>query len=183
MNTWPEHFMPVPPSRLTVDPSINEQSPKGYSRRDLQEIAASIPAVYDELARGKSDADMVLARSSSDPREHGLGETYVKLFRDGSSASPIRAHLEGNRLVVDSGNHRVRSAQDIDIPAIPTIVRAPDEETLTHVEQQLRAEDPEHFAIHDRLGESVRSSNRLATHEVGPENEKPRDWGRAERDR
>lgn len=181
--SWPTSFMPVPTDRLDVDLVIRPESTHGYSEADLREIAATIPFVYDELAAGRTDAEMQIARRSEDPRDRALGETYCKLFRGDDAVAPIRAHLDGGRLVVDSGNHRVASAKAIGVPVVPVMVSAPNEAVLTDVESNLRQAIPEHFAIHQRSLEHFRSSNRSAVREAGPEAERPRDWGAMERDR
>lgn len=121
---WPRRFLAVPTSALRVDSAIASESPKGYSQRELQEIAATIPVVYDCISSGWSPADFAAARWSDDQRAHQLGETYAKLFSDGPGGAPLTASYDGTDLVVNKGNHRVRAARSIDVPVLPVWVSA-----------------------------------------------------------
>ncbi len=131
---WARRFLPVPTSALKVDPAISAQSPKGYSDRDLKEIAATVPAVYDQIADGMTEKDLLVLRSSADPEERQVGETYAQLFCDLPSSNPLAAGYDGTDLVVDKGNHRIRAAREIGVPVLPVWVSAPSEAQLDRVE-------------------------------------------------
>jgi hypothetical protein len=107
--TWPRRLLAVPTSALRVDGLVGMQSPKGYSEQELQEIAATVPAIYDRMAGGWSPEDFEAARWSQNQRDRVLGETYAFLFRDTSSSDALSASYDGEELVVDRGNHRVRA--------------------------------------------------------------------------
>lgn len=183
MNTpFTSRMLPVPPEYLKVDPEIAEDSPK-YGKREIQEFAATVPLVYEELSRGSTDEQLLAMRSSSDPHEHALGTTYSKMFRSKEPLDAIRATYDNGHLVVDAGNHRVRAARELGLPAVPVLVQARDEALLDGVDRQMSSDRPAERDAHRRLDEYVRSSNRTVTRETGPEFEPPRDWGRPERDR
>lgn len=124
----------MPTSALRVDADVALRSPKGYSERDLQEIAATVPAIYERVGAGWSPGDFEAAQWSEDQRERVLGETYVRLFRDMPTSEALSASYDGHDLVVDSGNHRVRAAQRIGVPVLPVWVSAPTAAELDHVE-------------------------------------------------
>lgn len=127
-------FLAVPTSALLVDADVAKDSSHGYSERDLQEIAATVPAVYDRIADGWLPSDFAKARFSQDPKQQQLGETYTKLFEDTPTSAPLAASYNGTDLVVDKGNHRVRAARSIDVPVLPVWVHAPTEADLDRVD-------------------------------------------------
>ena len=130
----PRRFLAVPTSALWVDPSVSAGSPKGYSERDLQEVVATVPAIYDRMADGWTEADFVSARASGDYRTRQLGDTYSRLFQDSPSSAPLAASYDGRDLVVDKGNHRIREAQKLGIPVLPVWVSAQTEAELDRVD-------------------------------------------------
>ena len=74
--TWSRQFMAVPTSALRVDSDVSSSSPKGYTKEQLQEIAATVPAIYDRLNQGWTGSDFQAAAQSSDPRSQQLGKTF-----------------------------------------------------------------------------------------------------------
>jgi len=135
MGVWPRRFLAVPTSALRVDSDIATQSPKGYTERDLQEIAATVPAIYDRIADGWTRGDFAAARWSQDPKEQQLGATYSHLFEVSPSSATLHASYDGTDLIVDKGNHRIRAARRIDVPVLPVWVSAPTETDLERVDQ------------------------------------------------
>lgn len=127
-------FLAVPTSALFVDPDVSSQSPKGYTPQQLQEIAATVPAIYDQIADGRTEQDFLDMRLSTDPKARAMGDTYNHLFRDSPSSAPLAASYDGTDLIVDKGNHRVRAAREIGVPVVPVWVHAPTEADLDRVE-------------------------------------------------
>ncbi len=124
----------MPTSALMVDPGVAAQSPKGYSDRELKEIAATVPAIYDRIKEGATEKDFLDMRLSADPKDRQMGETYAHLFRDAPSSNPLAAAYDGTDLVVDKGNHRVRAAREVGVPVLPVWVSASSEAQLDRVE-------------------------------------------------
>jgi hypothetical protein len=133
--TGPRRLMAVPTSALKVDSDISPRSPKGYSARDLQEIAATVPAVYDRIAEGWQPVQFAAARWSADFRDQQLGETYCHLFQNSPASASLRADFDGRDLVVDKGNHRIVAARNIAVPVLPVWVTAHTEADLDRIEQ------------------------------------------------
>ena len=132
--TWARRFLVVPTSALRVSPDIAEDSPKGYSKRELQEIAAAVPTVYDRIAGGSSEQDFLDLRSSADPQDRRVGDTYSKLFRASPPSAPLAAAFDGKDLVVEKGNHRIRAARAAGVPVLPVWVSAPTDADLSRFE-------------------------------------------------
>lgn len=135
MTAWPRRLVPVPTTALWVDPSIAPESPKGYTAQDLRHVVKTIPHVYDCIDAGALSADFQAMRTSGDPAERQIGETYALLFSDSPSRAPMTAHYDGTNLIVDNGNHRVRAAYDADIRVLPVWVSASTTAELDVVEQ------------------------------------------------
>lgn len=124
----------VPASMLHVDPSIAQQSPKGFSEQDLRRIALDVPEVYRRMGQGWQEADFARARQSADPQDRAIAETYDKLWRDSSVSQSLHAHADGQQLEVDAGNHRIRAAQSAGVPALPVNVHASSAPELSRAE-------------------------------------------------
>jgi hypothetical protein len=126
-----------------MSPGIVANSPK-YSQQELQKIAATVPMVYDRMAQGWSDGDFDAARQSADPTEQQIGRAYHMLWQNPAPSVSLHAHLEGNVLEIDSGNHRIQAAQQIGVPVVPVNVSAPTRQELDRIEtscqQQIRRE-------------------------------------------
>lgn len=167
----PTRFLAVPTSALAVDPDISVDSPKGYSERELQEIAACIPAVYERIGSGYRDADFQKMSQSTNPRERFMAKTFSTLFVDSDSSTPFRASYDGTDLIVDSGNHRIRSARSIDVPVVPVLVSAPSEVDLDTVERlcsrRIEREGAEEYLTAHEALEAERSHERRVTREYG----------------
>src|SRR6478752_4703258 len=112
---WCRRFLPVDPHLLRVDLPEGSTSPKGYSDRELEDIAAQIPRVYDALLSGATPDQLLACRQSPDPRQRAMGETYAQLFGRVPGAQGLTADWDGGALVVASGNHRARAAARIGI--------------------------------------------------------------------
>ena len=132
--SWARRFLAVPTSALKVSPDIAENSPKGYSKQELQEIVATVPAVYHRIAGGFGEQDFLDLKLSPDPTDRRVGDTYSKLFRDSPSSAPLAAAFDGKDLVVDKGNHRIRAARAAGVPVLPVWVSAPTDAQLSRVE-------------------------------------------------
>jgi hypothetical protein len=133
--TRPRRLMAMPTSALKVDGDLSPESPKGYSENDLQEIAATVPAVYDRIAAGWHPSEFAAARWSTDSRDQQLGETYCHLFQNLTASASLRADFDGRDLVVDKGNHRIVAARNIAVPVLPVWVTAHTEAGLDQIEQ------------------------------------------------
>jgi hypothetical protein len=116
-----------------VDAGVSSTSPKGYSERQLQEIAATVPGIYDRINEGWSENDFSAAARSNDPKTRHLGETFSRLFEDSSDGTSLVATLNGADLVVDKGNHRVMAARSIGVPVLPVWVEAPTSSDLDRI--------------------------------------------------
>jgi hypothetical protein len=149
---WPRRFLAVPTSALWVDPAISPQSSKGYSDRELQEIAATVPSIYDLMDDGWTEQDFLDARLASDPKQRRLGETYAQLFSDSPSRSPLAASYNGADLVVDKGNHRIRAARSVGVPVVPVWVSAPSEQDLDRIDAACARRIEQEGAAQHRAG-------------------------------
>lgn len=177
----------MPTSALQVSAEIAFESPKGYSQLELQEIAATVPAIYDRIADGWTGPQFLNLRLSHDQNERRLGDTYAALFRDAPSSQPLAAAYDGTDLVVDKGNHRIRAAQSIGVPVLPVWVSAPDVAQLDRVERACNRRI-------EREGAAAYRDAHIA-HEVSAGYERPtsrerllgehleRDWQTPERER
>ena len=132
--TWTKALMAIPTSALKVDPGISSASSHGYTEQQLQEIAATVPAIYNCIDQGWSEADFNEAARSSDARDRQLGETFERLFGDANGSS-LLATFDGRDLVVQKGNHRVLAARSIDVPVLPVWVSAATHEDLDRVSE------------------------------------------------
>lgn len=119
-------FLPVSPDLLQINLRDLEHSPRGYSPDELRTMARSIDEVYTRMDAGATRDDLLALRQSADPHERTVGEAYASVFRGRDSSHPLRADVVDGRLVVDSGNHRVRAAQDLGVRALPVEVRGRD---------------------------------------------------------
>lgn len=147
-------LMTVPTSLLRVDPSIAQQSPKGYSHDDLRRIAATVPLVYDKMGQGWQEADFQRAKQSSDPQAKLLGQTYQTLWREPAMSQSLHAHPHQQFLDVDAGNHRIRAAREVGTAAVPVHVTAENNEQLNQAEnaceERLRLEGNAHLSATQR---------------------------------
>jgi len=164
----------VPTSLLRVDPSIAQQSPKGYSSDDLRRIASTVPLVYEKMGEGWQEADFQRARQSSDPQEKMLGQTYQTLWREPTVSQSLHAHPNQESLEVDAGNHRIRAAQDAGTAAMPVHVTAENAEQLhlaeNACEERLRLEGNSHLSATQRQFDADRELTAGIT--------ATNDWGR-----
>ena len=127
--------LPVSPSLLETNVRELETSPRGYTPGELHDMARSMDEVYRRMDAGSSRDSLLALRSSPDPSERRVGEACASVFRGRDSSNPLRADVVDGRLVVDSGNHRVRAAQDLGLQAIPVEVRGRDVGELARVEK------------------------------------------------
>lgn len=134
MTGWPRRLIAVPTSALRIDHGIAPQSPKGYTDRELKEIAATVPAIYDCISHGWSEPDFTVAARSGDRNLRQLGVTFERLFADPPNEHRLEASFDGRDLVVDRGNHRVLAARRIEVPVLPVWVRTPTPQEGARVE-------------------------------------------------
>lgn len=132
---WKSRLVAVSPEKLAIDIPISVNSKKGYTYQDLVSIAYSISGVYRLTSQGWDASDFAIAYHSSKPSENLLGKTFNRLFSERSIYS-IEAHVEGKRIVVDKGNHRVHAAKLVGIPVMPVWISAPSDEKLDQVQQE-----------------------------------------------
>ena len=155
----------APASALYVDPSVAQASTKGYTHGEMREIAATIPAVYDRMGQGWSEGDFNAARWSADPKERQIGDTYHRLWQNTDVSQSLHAHYDGRALAVDSGNHRIRAAQEIGVPVVPVWVEASDQSELDRIEaacdQLSRDEGSLHYTQVHQQHEADRTAPRL----------------------
>lgn len=147
--------MPVPTALLVVDADIAEQSPKGYDRQQLRDIALAADDVYRRLAAATPHAELLALSTSADPHERLTGETYGHLFGTRAHAQGISADYDGGILHVASGNHRVRAAAEAGVAYLPVDVHARSAEELDGLRETWRVADASRFpslqAAHDRV--------------------------------
>jgi hypothetical protein len=139
-----------------VDDDVNAASPKGYSERDLDAIARTIPEVYDALSSGMPHRQLMDDRRSSDARKRAVGNTYAHVFGMTGASEVLAADLDGGELRVAKGNHRIRAAQRANVPFVPVEVRASSVQDLTRVEADLRAR---YGSAYERLQEVHRTAD------------------------
>jgi hypothetical protein len=132
--------MPVDTRMLRVDSDISFVSPKGYSPADLDQIATTIPKVYDALGRGVPPARLMDAAAIADPRKQAIGKTYAHVFGMSGTSQVLAADLDGGELHVVKGNHRIRAAQRMNVPFVPVEVHARSAADLDRLETGLRAQ-------------------------------------------
>ncbi len=141
---WVRDFFEIDLSKVRVegvDPNFR-WTPHGYTREEIAQWIEEL-AEIQRLCReeGYTDEDFQRMRSSSDPKERALGETYHKFYDHDSSGSKmnhdfIAVEWVGDHYEVTNGRHRVWMAQQMGLRHIPARVSAPDEATL----QRLREE-------------------------------------------
>jgi hypothetical protein len=134
----PSRVIRVPPDLLETSLRELADSPRGYSRAELLDVARAIDDARRRLDRGTSPDDLLALRRSVLREERLAGEAYAAVFRGSNSTHPLRADLVGGRLIVDAGNHRIRAAQELGIRAVPVEVRARDTRALDRIEAASR---------------------------------------------
>lgn len=145
----------VPTSMLYVDSSISATSPKGYTQKDLTEIATTISVVYEKLDKGWTQRDFALARMSNDPGLRRVGSTYEQLWQDPTVSRSLHAIYDGQKFIVQAGNHRVLAAQHMGVPVMPVWIHDKSAERLKTIDalcQRRRAQ------IGSREGSQPRSN-------------------------
>lgn len=172
---WASRFMPVTTRSLMVDPAVAAGSPKGYSAAELTAIVRTVPEIYRRLDAGVSRADLLASRTSADPQERQVGQTFAHLFAASESAQPLSADLEDGKLNVSAGHHRTRSAQAAGVDVLPVFVRARTEAELDSLQQHLRTEQGPAYkqAVRAHRSEAVsRSQLRTPSRDSDPQSER-----------
>lgn len=147
---WERRLIPVPVSALRPDPAVTTTSPKGYSQHDLDDIARTVPAVYDRLAAGNTPAQILAGRTSTNSHDRAVGQTYAHLFGAVPQAQVLAADLSEGTLDVVKGNHRVLAAQRIGAAYLPVEVRAQTAAELDRLSQSFQAAGgPEYQRLQD----------------------------------
>jgi hypothetical protein len=134
--TSASRVLPISPRLLETNLRGLEYSPRGYSPHEFRLIARSIEDVYRRMDAGADPHELLALRESNDPRERRVGDAYLSVFRGSESSHPLRADVVDGRLIVDSGNHRIRAAQELRLCAVPVEVRARSQAELDRVEAQ-----------------------------------------------
>jgi hypothetical protein len=94
----------------------------------------SVPAVYDLLRGGATEADFEAMRTSADPQKREIGDAYHHLFSPSGYSGRIEAeYVDGQGLVVQRGRHRVEAARELGVDYLPVHVRAENQRTLNTV--------------------------------------------------
>lgn len=159
--SWARRFVAVPTASLRQDraPAL---SPKATPEQ-LRAFVGPVPAVYEHLRRGATEADFAAMRQSSDPQKRAVGDTYHHLFSPEGYDHRIEADYEHGQLVVQRGRHRVEAAREVGVPYLPVHVRAPDERILgaitDHAERQVEAGHPGTREVHHGLHAAHRSGD------------------------
>jgi hypothetical protein len=177
--SWPQRLMPVPTRYLRVDPDIAAQSPKGYSRAELADMAKSVRTVYARMDAGQTREQLLDARCSADPGERLVGRTYANLFAASLSAQPLTAEIDGRDLQVSAGNHRAREAQAAGVPVLPVFVKARTEAELDAAQAQFAQDSSPEYQQAVRAHQSqsapeqvqagrVRPADREVGRDIGP---------------
>jgi len=149
-------YLPVSPGLLQTNLGELEHSPRGYSPDELRTMARSICDVYTRMDAGATSDGLLALRQSADPHERSVGEAYASVFRGRDSSHPLRADVVDGRLVVDSGNHRVRAAQDLGIRALPVQVRGRDAAEIGRAEaRNAQAIGPDYPRLRDNTDRSA----------------------------
>jgi hypothetical protein len=140
-----------------------QNSPKGYTAQQLQQIALSADDNYRRLSQGATHTQMLGLASSQDPADQQASATYGHLFNARAGSEIISAEFEGTDLVVQRGNHRVRAAQQAGVDYLPVEVRATSEGVLDRLDAQLQRSEGTRYSelsvVHKRL-EAERSRTR-----------------------
>jgi hypothetical protein len=136
---WASRFTAVPTSELVQDGPL-DPSAKAM-REQVRGYMRNVPAVYDQLRAGATEADFQAMRASADPQKREIGDAYHHLFSPSGYDHRIEAdYVDGQGFVVQRGRHRVEAARELGIDYLPVHVRAADQRTLNTVAE--RAEKP-----------------------------------------
>jgi ParB-like nuclease domain len=136
---WRSRDIPVAAGLLQTNLAELGDSPRGYSRQQLRDMANAIEDVNARVERGASAEELMRLRTSPRDDERRAGEAFVAVFRGRESAHPLRAHFVDGQLLVDAGNHRIRAAQEAGDRPLPVTVRARTDREIDLVESHSRA--------------------------------------------
>jgi hypothetical protein len=151
----------------------------------LRQYMATVPELYRMQVAGTSEGDFVdMHTHPRSEREQILGSTYGHLFSPSPSAQPLRAEfIDGQGLLVTSGQHRVMEAHRLGVPYVPMHVSFPDMEHLERIraacEDEVRSltpdmsEVPEIQRTHDARFYPERDRHRAMERHQGPERLEP----------
>jgi hypothetical protein len=129
---WASRFTAVPTSELAQDGPLDPSAKA--TREQVQGYMRNVPAVYDQLRRGATEADFEAMRASADPHKREIGDAYHHLFSPSGYDHRIEAdYVDGQGLVIQRGRHRVEAARELGIDYLPVHVRAADQQTLNMV--------------------------------------------------
>lgn len=143
--TWASRFTAVPTSELTQDTPLNPSAKA--TQEQTRAYMRSVPAVYEQLRGGATEADFEAMRASTDPQQREIGNAYYHLFSPSGYEDRIEAdYIDGQGLVVQRGRHRVESARELGIEFLPVHIRAADQRTLDiladRAEERMEAANP-----------------------------------------
>lgn len=129
---WASRFTAVPTSELRQDGPLDPS--EKATREQIRGYIRNVPAVYDRLRSGTTEADFEAMRTGADPQECAIGDAYYHLFSPRGYHHRIEAdYTDGRGLVVQRGGHRLEAARELGVGYLPVHVRAPDQRTLDEV--------------------------------------------------
>ena len=123
---WASRFTAVPTSELRQDGALDPLAKA--TREQMRGYMRNVPAVYDRLRSGATEADFEAMRTGADPQEREIGDAYYHLFSSCGYDHRIEAdYTDGQGLVVQRGGHRVEAARELGVGYLPVHVRAADQ--------------------------------------------------------
>lgn len=135
---WARRFTAVPVSELVQDGPLDPS--EKATQEQIRGYMCNVPAVYDQLRAGATEADFKAELASADPQQREIGDTYYHLFSPSGYDYRIEAEYDDDRgLVVQRGRHRVEAARKLGVGYLPVHVRAPDQQTLNMVTDRAEA--------------------------------------------
>lgn len=159
---WPSRFTVVPTSELVQDGPLDSSAKA--AREQMRGYMRNVPAVYDQLRRGATEADFEAMRASADPQQREIGDVYHHLFSPRGDDRAIQAdYVEGRGLLVQYGQHRVEAARELGVDYLPVHVRAADQRTLDAVtdraESRVESVSPGTVSAQHKLDAAYRDAN------------------------
>lgn len=111
---------------------------KGYSREQMEQWVAELEEIQRLLDSGATADELRTMRTSADPKQRALGETYYEFYEHQGSGRNNINHVKlawlGDHYDIDNGQHRIWLAKQRGLTSIPARVSAPDQPTLQELQ-------------------------------------------------
>lgn len=172
---WARRFTAVPASELVQDGPLDLSAKT--RREQMRRYMRNVPAVYDQLRAGATEADLQAIRASADPQKREIGDAYYHLFSPSGHDHRIEAdYVGGQGFVVQRGRHRVEAARELGIDYLPVHVRAADQRTLNTVaeraEKRVEAISPGTADVQRTLDTAHRDARAEPLRDLQPEGDR-----------